>query len=99
MIKIFEQTEDPFRMFGLLSGQAYQLAVLTTTDESSTDIAKALGVHPYALSKLLPYAKKLGRSGSRRVVELFSKADDDMKVSAGDPWFLIERALLGIATI
>jgi DNA polymerase III delta subunit len=99
MIRTLELTEDPFRMFGLLSGQAYQLATLSVSDDASSIVAKDLGAHPYALSKLSPYAKKLGRSGARKVISLFSKADDDMKISAGDPWLLIERALLGVADV
>jgi len=99
MIRILELTEDPFRMFGLLSGQAYQMSTLAVSDEASSIVAKELGAHPYALSKLSSYAKKMGRGGARKVISLFSKADDDMKISAGDPWLLIERALLGVADI
>lgn len=99
MVKTFEASEDPYRLFGLLSGQAFQLATLTASDLSANAIAKDIGVHPYGLSKLLPHAKKLGKSGTKKVITYFAEADDDMKTSASEPWLLIERALLNITAI
>lgn len=99
MVRRLELTEDPFRLFGLLAGQAYQLAILSVSEQSSNQVAKDIGAHPYALSKLAPYAKKLGRSGTRKVIACFARSDDDMKISAGEPWLLIERALLNITNI
>lgn len=96
MVRIFEQTEDPFRMFGLLSGQVYQLSILAVGDASTSEIAKDIGVHQYSLTKLSSHSKRLGRAKVRKIVALFARADDDMKTSVADPWFLIERALVGI---
>lgn len=99
MIKTLELTEDPFRLFGLLSGQAFQLAVLANADDKpSTDVAKDISVHPYGLSKLAPYARKLSKPGAKKVIVIFAEADHDMKSSATDPWLLIERALMKVAT-
>jgi hypothetical protein len=42
--------------------------------------------------------QKQGRAGARRIVAVFAKADDDIKVSRGDPWLIIERTLLQVAT-
>lgn len=92
-------TEDPFRLFGLLGGQAFQLAALVLADKSSSEIARDIGVHPFALSKLAPYAKRMGRGGVRQVTEYFAEADKGIKTSAVDPWLLIERALVKVARI
>jgi DNA polymerase-3 subunit delta len=93
MIAVFELSEDPFRLFGLLSGQAFQLAVLAVTDKPAGEVAKDIGAHPFALGKLAPYAKKLSRADARKIIEAFSEADEAMKTSAAEPWLLIERAL------
>lgn len=98
MLATLELTEDPYRLFGLLSGQAFQLAAVASAG-SGDDVAKDFGVHPYAVSKLQSVAKKLGRSGAKKVIEAFAKADDDIKLSRADPWLLIERTLIQIATI
>jgi len=97
MLKTLELTEDPYRLFSLLSGQAFQLAAVTVAGPSD-QVAKDLGVHPYAVSKLQTAAKKLGRAGTRNIIAEFAKTDDDMKLSRADPWLLIERTLLAIAT-
>ena len=99
MISTLELTEDPYRVFGLLTGQAVQLLALALGDKPSADIAKDIGAHPYAVSKLGSYVKKLGGSGSSRIVAAFAEADKAMKTSAAEPWLLIERALMKVANI
>lgn len=99
MITTLELTEDPYRVFGLLSGQAVQLLALTLGDKTSAEIAKDIGAHPYAISKLGSSAKRLGATGSKRVVQAFAEADKAMKTSAAEPWLLIERALMKVASI
>ena len=100
MIRTLELTEDPFRLFGLLSGQAFQLAVLANAEDMpSADVAKDIGVHPYGLSKLAPYARKLGKSGAKKVITNFAEADHEMKSSSTDPWLLIERALMKVTQL
>lgn len=94
MIETLELSEDPYRLFGLLSGQAFQLAALAVAgDKPSADVAKDLGVHPYGLSKLQTHARNLGRQGAKKVIAAFAEADAGMKSSATDPWLLLERAL------
>jgi len=98
MMRTLELTEDPYRLSGLLSGQAFQLAALAVGgDKPSAEVAKDLGVHPYALGKLVSYARKLGRTGAKKVVAAFVEADAGMKTSATDPWLLLERALVKVA--
>lgn len=100
MIKTLELTEDPFRLFGLLSGQAFQLAVLANAeDRPSADVAKDIVVHPYGLSKLAPHARTLGKPGAKKVIAYFAEADHDMKSSGTNPWLLIERALMKVAQL
>jgi DNA polymerase-3 subunit delta len=92
-------TEDAYKLTGLLSSQAYQLAVLAVADSPSTDVARAIGVHPYALSKLQPLATKHGRSGVRRIVAILTDADHTLKTTGADPWVVLEVALLRIAAL
>jgi DNA polymerase-3 subunit delta len=99
MVGTLEVNEDPYRLFGLLCTQVFQLAVLSNTNDSSADVAKDLGAHPFALSKLTSHAHTLGHIGTRKVVAACAEADAGMKTSAGDPWLLIERALIKIARI
>jgi DNA polymerase III delta subunit len=100
MLATLELTEDPYRLFGLLSGQAFQLAALAVAgDKPSAETAKDLGVHPYGLTKLGGYAHRLGRSGVRQVIAAFAEADAGMKTSATDPWLLVERALIKVSAI
>lgn len=98
MIETLELTEDPYRLFGLLSGQAFQLATLAVAgDKTNAEVAKDLGVHPYGLGKLASYAHKIGRTGAKRVIAAFAEADTGMKTSVAEPWLLIERALIKVA--
>lgn len=89
-------SEDGFRLFGLLAGQVYQLATLAVSERSSGEVAKQLGVHPYALGKLQPYADRLGRAGVRRVVRRFAEADHRLKTGGDDIWTILEVALVGL---
>lgn len=93
-----EKSEDPYRLFALLSGQAFQLAAVASA--SSTDnVAKDFAIHPFVLSKLNTAAKRLGRAKVASLIEIFADADDDMKISKADPWLLIERALVKVTQI
>lgn len=97
MLRTIELHDDPYRLFGLLSGQAFQLAALAVSDKPANEVAKDLGVNPYGLSKMTGIAKKLGVSGARRVIDAFAEADTGMKTSVAEPWLLIERALIKVA--
>lgn len=96
MLETLQLSEDPYRLFGLMSGQVFQLLGLALTEKPSAEVAKDLGAHPFALQKLAPYAKKLGRPGAKKVFTAFIEADSAMKASMAEPWLLIERALLKI---
>ena len=98
MLAVIEQTEDPFRLFALLAGQAFQLASVITAGQSD-NVAKDFGIHPYAVSRLESSARKLGRGGAKKIINIFAKADDDMKLSRAEPWLLIERSLQQVAAL
>lgn len=98
MIRTLEKTEDAYKIFGLLSSQAFQLATLAVGDKSSSEVAKDLGAHPFVLSKLSSYAKKQGKLGARKIITAFADTDEAIKTSTADEWTLIERVLVKVAT-
>lgn len=98
MVRTLELTEDPFMLFGLLSGQAFQLAALSASDQPGQDVAKDIGAHPFALQKLTPHARRLGSAGVAKIIHVFAETDAALKTSAGEPWLLIERALVKVAS-
>lgn len=99
MLQVLSKTEDSYRLFGLVSGQAIQMAVLAVADVPEATVAADLGVHPFVVSKLSPFAKRNGRPGAKEIVGYFAEADTAMKTSSADPWLLLERALLKTAKI
>lgn len=98
MVRTLELTEDPYRLFALLSGQAFQLAAIVAAGPSD-NVAKDFGVNPYGVSKLESSARHLGRGGVRKIIKAFAEADDDMKLSRAEPWLLIERVLMKITLL
>lgn len=98
MVATLELTEDAYQLFALLASQAFQLAAIqaaTTTDNP----AKDFGIHPFVVSKLSTYARKLSQKNIRAIIKSFADADADMKLSKAEPWLLVERALLNVAII
>ena len=99
MISGLQSTQDPYMTFGLLSGQVFQLAALATTSKSSSEVASDIGAHPYAVGKLSAHAKSLGRPGARKIITIFADTDTAMKSTGTDPWLLIEKSLVQVASI
>ncbi|HUC96301.1 MAG TPA: DNA polymerase III subunit delta [Candidatus Saccharimonadales bacterium] len=97
IIKTLEKTEDVYRLTALLSSQAFQLLAVASASKSD-NVAKDFAVHPYVVSKLSPIAKRLGKSGTSKVISIFTELDDDMKLSRAEPWLLVERALIKVAS-
>lgn len=97
LLAVLQLNEDPYMVFGLLSGQAVHLATLAVSDAPSDQVAKDFGVHPFALKKLQPHASKMNRSDVRYIIEAFNTADAQMKSSSHNPWIAIERALMTVA--
>lgn len=97
ILATLEHSEDGYRLFGLLANQAYQLAAVAVSDKPASEVARTLGVHPYALSKLQSHADRLGRAGARRIIHRLAEADHRLKTGNDDIWVVLETALAGIA--
>jgi DNA polymerase III delta subunit len=96
MIRTLELTEEPYKLFALLSSQAFQLAAVANT-QGGDSASKDFAIHPYVASKLERHAKKLGKQGTLRILKSFAKADADLKISRGEPWLVIEKTLLTLS--
>lgn len=99
MVQGLELTEDPYRVFGLLTSQALQLAALVFAKGSASDVAADLSASPYVLSKLSPYAARRSPQQARAIVKQFAYTDTRMKSVSANPWVLIERMLFEIARL
>ena len=95
MIRTLELVEEPYKLFALLSSQAFQLAAVASAGPNDNP-SKDFTIHPFVASKLSRHGKRLGERGAARILSLFAKADADMKISRGEPWLLIEKTLLSI---
>ena len=98
MLRTLEQTEEVYRLLALLSTQAFQLAAISSAG-ANDNVATDFGIHPYVVSKLDSVAKRVGKSGVSKIVSIFAEADDDIKKSRAEPWLLVERALIKVASI
>jgi DNA polymerase III delta subunit len=99
MIQSLELSQDPYQTFGLLVGQVFLLAALKSSDQSSSLVARDLGVSPFSASKLVPYAKKMTKVDMKRIIGIFTQADDMLKNSSIQPWQLIKQTLIKISAI
>lgn len=100
LLDLLSQKEDPYQFFGLLSSQVFALlAMVNGKTRSSNEIAKDMGVHPFVVSKLSPFAKKLGEHRVGRLVEQLAHCDERIKTSGVDPWYQIRLTLLQITTV
>lgn len=96
MIEVLESTEDPYKLFSLLSSQVFQLSAVALAGKDD-NVASDFGIHPYVVSKFRSGAKSKSRGDIKKIVNALSEADDDIKLSRAEPWFIIERALQKIA--
>lgn len=98
MIRSLRQTEDAYRVFGLLGSQLTQLAALVYSKDSPNDVAHAIGAAPFVLSKLAPYAARISERGMHEILEWAADTDMKMKSVAIDPWVLVGQLLLKVAS-
>lgn len=97
-VTTLRQTEEPYRVFGLLSSQLLQLAALTyRKDMSPGDVAKKIGAQPFVLTNLRPYARNISEHDMANIVQLAADTDMKMKSVSVDPWLLIEELLIKLA--
>ena len=100
ILRTLKQTEEAYSLLAPLSTQAFQLLATASASASASDnVSKDFGIHPYAMSKLKIVAKRIGRGGAAKIVTIFAQADDDIKKSRAEPWLLLERALIKVASI
>lgn len=105
MAKVNEMTtvlkigEDPYRLFGLLCTQVLQFVALVLSGKPAGEVAREIGVHPFALSKLTPYVHNYDKHTLKSIMAIFVEADSTMKTSATDPWLCVEKAMLKICTL
>ncbi len=93
-----EKTEDGYRLFALLSSQAFQLLVASAA-EKTDNMQKDFAIYPFVASKLSVLAKKVGSKNVPKIIDIFVRADDDMKISKAEPWLIIEKALMQTSLI
>ena len=97
ILRTLELTEDPYTVFALLSSQVLQLVALAMAEETDNPV-KDFGIHPYVAGKLKAQAKKMSKRDAQQLSVLFAKADADIKTSRGEPWLVIEQALLKVTS-
>jgi len=98
IIDTLKTSEDPYRLFGLLTSQVMQFAALAFADKPSAEVAKDIGAHPFALSKLSKYANDANAKVRAKIIlAACTRADERMKSTGGDPWQFLEEALFKIA--
>lgn len=95
MLKTLESTEEPYRLFALLSSQVVQLAAVGLAGSDDRP-AKDFAIHPYVAGKLAQQARRLGPKGIKRALGVFAKADADLKISRGEPWLVIQKSLASL---
>ncbi|AHB42265.1 DNA polymerase III subunit delta [Candidatus Saccharibacteria bacterium RAAC3_TM7_1] len=94
MIATLRQTEDAYRVFGLLSSQLQQLALLVYAKKPAAEVARDIGAKsPYMLQKLEGTAKRLGKEHVATLLTVFANADMRLKSTDNDPWSVVESAL------
>ena len=93
-------SEDGHRVAALICSQAVNLSVLSSAHKagvSSGQVAKDIGVHPFALSQLDAVAGKLSYQEANNIVERIVMMDNDMKTGQLDAWTAITTTLVKIA--
>jgi DNA polymerase-3 subunit delta len=86
--------EDATKFFGLLASQVFALsAVVNAGSRSHGDIAKDIGVHPYAIQKLSSLAKQISKDDVKKYSRIISETDEQIKSSKVEAWTLIRLAI------
>lgn len=97
MLKTLALQEDPYALFALLNSQALTLAAVTFGGSDANPV-KDFAIHPFVASKLERHGGRLGKHRVGVILELFAKTDAEMKRSRAEPWLLMERTLLQVAS-
>lgn len=93
-------SEDGHKVAALICSQAVNISVLNSARSSGvspSQVAKDIGVHPYALSQLEPVVAKLSNNQAKQVVEQVEAMDHMIKTGQLDPWMAVSTTLTKIA--
>lgn len=99
MLAALSKTDDPYRVFGLLTSQIIQLSSLLIAQKSANSVAADLGSSPYVLKKLTPYATQLSPEKAKDLLAIAAKSDMQLKQTGVNPWIIIEAMLLRLARV
>lgn len=97
LLQTLRVSEDAYFFFGLLASQIFQLIALASTQKSSAEIARDLGVHPYPLQKMQAQARRLTKADQQAIATIMADCDNQLKRSGAEPWLILEQALLKLA--
>ena len=99
-IKDTQIISDPYKTFGLLVSQFFNISAIVLEPNHPTNIiAEKLGVNLFVLNKLKSSARSLSIGDLRRIILEFTDADRKIKTSSDDPWAIIQAMLMSICQI
>lgn len=100
MLRTLRQTEDPYRILGLINSQALQLTALVYGDGNVSKVASDTGASSsYPFQKLAPFAVRLNKRQVRDIIGLLANADMRLKSSDADPWLVLESTFAQAASL
>lgn len=91
--------DGAYQTLGLLVSQLVNLNALVLAGGDAVAVASDFGVHPFALRKLVPYARQVSSSQLSEMNRLFGEADMQMKTTSVKPWLLVEMALIAVTEV
>lgn len=97
-IKNLQQTEDVYKLFGLLSAQVFQLVAIANV-KNDEYVAVDFNIPKFVIQKMSAVSKKIGNNGIKKIVNIFVQAEVDMKTSTVDPWLVLQTALLKVGQL
>lgn len=90
--------EDPFQIANLLMWQVQVLAVVKSAGaRSDSEIAKEAKLNPYVVSKTKRIARNIDQKKLNTIVGHAAELDQKLKTISGQPWSLIEAAIISFA--
>lgn len=99
MLEGLRQTEDAYRVLGLISAQAVQLVTLVYGQGDAAKVAADTGAKStYPYQKLAPYAARITRQQAAQFIKILAEADMRLKSSDANPWTVLESSLVQLAS-
>ena len=98
MCRRLSSSQDGYKVFGLLASQAVTAAALLTSEgRSSDEVASDIKAHPFAVRQMSSSIRGVDTRLGILMVNKLADGDERLKRGQGDPWQLIEQALLSVA--